>query len=399
MRIAIVMTVLFLMLFSCNFLRKSVKVNQGGAEVSAYQDTLPIEYVKDKIILPVRINGKIRRFIFDTGAITVISESLFREMDYAVMGEDHFYDIHKNRDTSLLVRTGVMHLGDITFNQVPAIVYDLKSLPWSCFQVDGIIGSNMLRDAAVRVDLRDSLFILAHDARKLSNNMQEAREMRLDRQSSPHVHVRFDDNHEGFFLFDSGREGFINIGREEFYIMKERISLELKRQGYGSEQMGMIGPGENNRVYRIELDSILISGQKIHNPHLEVTPNVSSIGSQLFQYGKVTLDYKDKRFRLDPYRKPMEYQMPQSRGFGFSPVIKQDTFRVGLVWKNSLVDSLGLEPGNPIRRINQYNYADSLEQAFCKSFLNNVLKDSETLEIIYQDQEGDYKRVKLRRKD
>ena len=95
----------------------------------------------------------------------------------------------------------------------------------------------------------------------------------------------------------------------------------------------------------------------------------------------------------------MEYKMPESRGFGFLPVIKQDTFRVGLVWKNSLVDSLGLEPGNRILRINQYNYADSLEQAFCKSFLNNVLEDSQILEMIYQDQKGDYKRVKLRRKN
>jgi len=398
MRSAIVLTALFLMLFSCSTLRTGVQVNRGGAEPSSYQDTLPLEYVKDKIILPVRINGKIRRFIFDTGAITVISESLFQEMGYPVMSEDHFYDIHKNRDTSLLVRTGAMQLGSITFNRVPAIVYDLESLPWTCFQVDGIIGSNMIRDAAVQVDLRDSLFILAHDVRRLSENMQEARSIRLDRQSAPHVDVQFDSDHQGFFLFDSGREGFVNIRKDEFQLMKDRIPLRLKRQGYGSDQMGMIGPGKNDRVYRIELDSILIAGQNIHHPHLEVTPNVSSIGSELFQYGKVTLDYKGKRFQLDPYQKPVEYQMSEKRGFGFSPIIKQDTFRVGLVWENSLVDSLGLEPGNRILRINQYNYADSLEQAFCKSFMNNVLQDSETLEMIYQDQKGAYKRVKLKRK-
>src|SRR6056297_2432128 len=121
MRAAIVLMVLFLGFFSCQILKKGFEVNQGGATLPSYRDTLPIEYIKDKMILPVHINGKIRRFIFDTGALTVISESLFQEMDYAVMGKDHFYDIHKNRDSSLLVRTGVMELGSIPFNQVPAI--------------------------------------------------------------------------------------------------------------------------------------------------------------------------------------------------------------------------------------------------------------------------------------
>ena len=288
MRAAIVWMVLFLGLFSCQILKKGFEVNQGGAIPSTYRDTLPIEYIKDKMILPVRINGKVRRFIFDTGALTVISESLFQEMDYAVMGKDHFHDIHRNRDSSLLVRTGVMKMGNIPFNQVPAIVYDLESLPWSCFQIDGIIGSNMLRNAAIQVDLRNRWFILADDALRLNDNLQHARRMRLDRQSSPHVHVRFDADHQGFFLLDSGHDGFINVNREEFYDMKDQLPLQLRRQGYGSEKMGLIGPGENNRVYRIELDSMLISGRNMHHPQLEVTSNVSSMGSQLFQYGKVS---------------------------------------------------------------------------------------------------------------
>jgi len=226
-----------------------------------------------------------------------------------------------------------------------------------------------------------------------------ARPMHLDRQSSPFVPVKFDAVHEGFFLFDSGDDGFVNMHKTQFDILEGKIPVNSKRQGYGFNKMGMIGTGDNDRVYRIELDSILISGQTIMNPRMEVTSSASSIGSQLLQYAKVTLDYKGKRFHLDPYLRPVEYTKPESTGFGFLPVIKQDTFQVGLVWENSLVDSLGLKPGDRILRINHYNYADSLEKSFCKSFLDNVLQDSKTLDMIYKDQYGHYKRVKLRRKE
>jgi len=398
MRPILILSVLFLLIFSCNSLRKSLDVNQGEVSGTGYKESIAIEYMKDKIILPVRINGKLRRFIFDTGAITVISESLHQEMDYPVMGEDFFYDIHKNRDTSVLVRTGPIQLGGFTFNRVPALVYAMDDLPWSCFQIDGIIGSNMLRNVAVQIDLRDSLFSLAADAQLLNHSMEQAQPMRLDRQSSPHIHVQFTREHEGFYLFDSGREGLFNLHHDDFRAMKNDLHLQFRRQGYGSDQMGMIGTGEHGRIYRIKVDSLLLAGIHIQEPCLEVTPNVAGIGSQLFQYGKLILDYKDKRFLLEPYDQPLVYQEPDEPGFGFNPVVIRDTLRVGLVWEQSLVDSLGVKPGDRILRINQYNYTDSLHQAFCKSFRKDVLKEAKILEMIYQNKNGDYKRVKIRRK-
>lgn len=399
----LVMKWLFLLMigvlvFSCQVLEQSIEMNQGGPVAANYQDTVEVEVVRDKVILPLRVNGESKRFIFDTGALTVVSRSLYREMDYPVVGRDHFFDIHGNSETSEVVRTGSMKLGNLVFKHVPALVYDLDKLPWKCFRVDGIIGSNMLRHSVVQVDLRDSVLILSNDAGQLNMDSGRSVRMQLDKQGSPYVPVRLGGEPARFFLFDSGREGLINVGKEYFSSMEQNIHYQIEKTGRGSDEMGMVGTGEEEQVYQVALDSFFLSGHTLHKPVIKVTSSVSSLGQELFRYGRITMDFKRQRFLMEPYDDSLVYQPSQNMGLGFSPVIERDTFRVGLVWQHSLVDSLGLEPGNRILRINQYNYADSPEKAFCESFLNQSLEKARSIEMIYQDRKGHYKRVKIRKK-
>lgn len=386
------------LVFSCEVLEKSIEMNRGGPVAANYKDTVEVEVVRNKVILPLRVNGENKRFLFDTGALTVVSRSLYREMDYPLVGRDHFYDVHGNRETSKVVRTGEMKLGNVVFRHVPALVYDLNKLPWKCFQVDGIIGSNMLRRSVVRVDLRDSVLILSDDAGELNMASDRTVRMQLDKQGAPYVPIRLGSQPEQFFLFDSGREGLINVEKEYFSSMEQDIEYQVEKTGRGSGEMGMIGTGEQEQVYQIAMDSLFLSGHSLHQPVIKVTSSASSVGQELFRYGSITMDFKRQRFLMEPYNDSLVYQRSQNMGLGFSPVIERDTFRVGLVWQHSLVDSLGLEPGNRILRINQYNYADSLEGSFCESFLNQSLDKARSIEMIYQDRKGHYKRVKIRKK-
>ncbi len=398
MRSFLIFCLFCLVFFSCSLLRQRIEMNRGRAERKVYHDTLAFDYLSDKLILPVKIQGKTYRFIYDSGALTVVSKALYRQMDYPVIGTHHFYDVHRNTDTSRVVRTGQLSLGRVTFTGTPALVYDLSKLPWSCFEVDGIIGSNMLRNSAIQIDLQDSLFILANEVEKLDVKQKASYSMKHDHQYTPYFAVKFGHGPSHQVMFDSGSDVFINIDRELLASLKETVKLTRTKTGYGSHNMGVIGSGEKNRVYRFVLDSLTLAGNPIHQPEIEVTANASRIGSNLLRYGRVTLDYPGERFYFEPASSPLTYQDPEGSGLGFSPVVEQDTFRVGLVWQNSLVDSLGLEPGNRILRINQYNYADSLQQSFCKSFLNNAFRSSKMIEMIYQDEQGNYKRIKIRRK-
>jgi hypothetical protein len=398
MKIPLLIVVFLMLLFSCGIFRGDLNVNEGGPVAASYKSSIPFDYTRDKLIVPLKVGGAGRRFIFDTGAITMISQSLYQEMKYPVIGQGRFYDIHQNADTARVVRIPRLQLGEVIFRDVPALVYDLNRIPWSCFQVDGIIGSNMMRHSAVQIDLQQKRMIISDNPDHLIARGAGRARMKLDRQSSPHIRLKFANNQEGYFLFDSGSDGFVNINRAFFEKMQDDVPLRMERKGRGSNVMGMIGAGSHDRVYRFMLDSLSVAGHSLYRPKIEVTQTRSKVGSQLFRYGKVTLDYPSGSFYFEANRDTLRYRDNNGGGFGFIPVVKNDTFRIGLVWENSLVDSLGLKPGFRILRINDYHFADSLESAFCRSFLQDAFKTTPEIEMIYQDDHGDYKRVKIRRK-
>ena len=391
--------VVFLMLFfSCSLFPGRLNVNEGGPVAGSYHSSIPFDYTRDKVIVPLKIGGAERRFIFDTGAITMISQSLYRKMDYPVIGKGSFYDIHQNVDTARVVSIPRLQFGEVVFRDVPAIVYDLNRIPWSCFQVDGIIGSNMMRHSAVQIDLGKKRLTISDNPDNLDIREAGRAKMKLDKQSSPHIRLKFSENQEDYVLFDSGSDGFVNLNRSFFERMEDDLPLYMERKGRGSNVMGMIGAGSDDQVWRFMLDSFSIAGHSFLEPEIEVTQTRSKVGSQLFGYGKVTLDYPSASFYFEANKDTLHYRDDNGAGYGFIPVVKNDTFRVGLVWENSLVDSLGLKPGYRILRINEYHFADSLESAFCRSFLNDAFKTTPEIEMIYQDEKGDYKRVKIRRK-
>ena len=389
---------LFLIFYSCSIFRPRIRLNQGGAKQDSYYKSVSFDYIKDKIILPVTINGKVRRFIFDTGAPTIISESLQRELQYDTLGEEQVSDVHRNKGSATFVKTGSMFLGDVEFNNVPALVNDLSVLPWNCFQVDGFIGSNLLRNSVIQINTDKREFILASESEKLQD-LDKATAMRLDRQSSPYIKFGVTGDENKYFLFDSGSDDFVNISLGYFKkLQKYHQPFDIKKTGYGNGIMGLFGTGKQGKVYRLKLDSLHFGHTIIKDPVVEVTNTSDKLGAELLEYGTLTLDYRNEKFYFFSEEQILPFEEEQEPELGFRPVLRQDTLRVGLVWEHSLVDSLGLEPGNEIIRINKYHFRDSLRDSFCKLLLNDSLLHSEIFDIRFIDEQGNFKRIKMRRK-
>lgn len=78
----------FCLLLNTSFLygQNVINANQGYVVQEKYFTTIPYEEVKGKIIVDVVINSKKRKFILDTGAVTVISEKLHNELNSKSLG-------------------------------------------------------------------------------------------------------------------------------------------------------------------------------------------------------------------------------------------------------------------------------------------------------------------------
>lgn len=386
--------------FSCGVFDSRVDFNQGKALQSEYIDTIPFDYVRGKIIVPVTIEKDTFDFIFDSGAPTIVSEQIMKRFSLPLLGADTISDTHKNKENRQIALIKRLKLGDISFGDTPAIISSFNNLPWACFKINGIIGSNLLRNSVVKIDLNNRKLLISNSIRpQMKAGEMKNISMKLDHQSSPYVHITFKENLQRRFLFDTGSDDFINLNKSEFNEIKDQMAIKNLRSGYGSGTMGLFGPGEKKDTYKLKLDSLGFCEYRFTNPLLKVTAAGSKIGSQILEYGPVILDYVNRKLYFYSKADPVEYKKLTPTEFGFSPVLENDQLKFGLIWENSVADSIGLEPGYRILRINEYDFTSSLEASFCDIFIKNSLVAVDTLNIVFENLNGKRNKIQLIRKD
>jgi len=79
------LSILTLTTLNFNLSAQSFSFNQGGFSEPDYFIELPYKNVKGKIIIEVKIENQLRKFILDTGAPTVIRKGLFENLRLGVL--------------------------------------------------------------------------------------------------------------------------------------------------------------------------------------------------------------------------------------------------------------------------------------------------------------------------
>ena len=394
-----VLILLIFISFSCGIFQSKINFNQGRANQSNYLDSIPFDYVRGKIIIPVTIQGDTFNFLFDSGAPTIISEEVQDKFSFRILGSDTISDIYSNKNKMQIVIVDSLFLGSVRFDGIPALVSRFNELPWSCFNIDGFIGSNLLRNSIIKIDINKQYVVLSDRLRKELGYLHMCpMEMKLDHQSSPHVNISLGMNIEESFLFDTGSDNFISLKTKKFNENREYLSINHLRSGFGAGSMGLFGTGQRDATYKLKLDSIKFCNSTIIEPIIRVNRTSSKIGTKIMDYGSIIMDYRDQQLFFDSEDETMTYRTLTESEFGFMPVIKDDKFQIGVIWENSLADSLGLEPGYEILQINEYDFKTSLSESFCEIFINEPLKAADTLNITYKNDEEERKFIQLIRK-
>lgn len=392
--------ILLISLFvSCGIFDSGINFNQGKAYHTNYFDSIPFDYVRGKIIMPVAIQGDTFNFLFDSGAPTIVSEKLQKKFSFSTIGSDTISDVYSNKSEMQVVILDSLFLGDVRFDGVPALVSGFDELPWSCFNIDGFIGSNLLRNSIIKIDINKQYFVLSDRLRKdLGYQNMCSMNMTLNHQSSPYINLTLGENIEESFLFDTGSDNFISLKTKKFDECRESLALSSLRNGFGAGSMGLFGTGRREATYKLRLDAIDFCNSTINEPILRVNNTSSKIGTKILNYGSIIMDYRNQQLFFNSVDETMTFKTLTESEFGFMPVIKDNKFQIGVVWENSLADSLGLEPGYEILQINEYDFDNSLSESFCEIFINEPLKSVDTLNITYKNSEGKRKFIQLIRK-
>jgi hypothetical protein len=366
------------LLLSVNAWGEELTLNQGGTQQKGYYTALRYENVSGKLIIKVTIRGKERRFILDTGAPNSISKALLNPKTLASIPVS---DQSNKTDSMQVVLMEELSLGGISFEGVPTLVAENPVL-FGCFGVDGLIGSNMLRNSIVRFSSVDSTIIITDDAGRLGLKEKYAGELFLTpTQSNPYFWIELKNKKKARqqLLFDSGDNDLYSVSFQHFDLFRPYGIYQIDATGTGSNSWGLHGNAGDTLQYRLHVREMHIANGVLRDaPGQTTADNNSRIGSQLLEYGIVTVDYLHRKFYFEPFKKKTELA---ERSFGFSPTLVDGKFVVGIVWDETLKDKV--HQGDQILTIEGQDY-EHIEP--CDLLVKELpFKDKKTITVELRD--------------
>jgi predicted aspartyl protease len=369
-------------------------INEGGSNQSEYFSSIPYENINGKILLNVKIKDKFYRFILDTGAPTSISSKLSDELNPTLITKIRISDANNKTDSLSVVRLNNIAIGDISFTDIPTLV--IKNNPiFECFQVDGFIGSNLLRNSIVQVDNTSKNIVITNDEKKLTLNPKHSSDLMLDKQSGPVITIYLKNKKKAKeqLLLDLGMNGFYDLSLNHFHLFSKYEIFKVLANAKGSNSIGLFGIAEDTLQHRILLPQMEINNFKVSNIYTETTINDNSrIGSKILEYGIVTIDYKNKKFYFTPFNK--NDIDASERKFPIDFVPRNNQLYVSFVWDKDITDKISKD--DQIITIDDISYENV---SICDIIIKeSIFKDKNSVKLTTRNQKGEKVETVIERK-
>jgi predicted aspartyl protease len=350
----IICSLFVLFFFSGN--AQKITMNQGNTVQQNYYTEIPFEYVNSKIIIPVVIHNKTYRFLLDTGAPNCITQRLKNELNATLVKQLPVTDANNNKSVMDIVTLPELSIGGVTFQNTVALAYrEEKNIVFDCFAIDGFIGSNLLRNSILQIDIKNKLVRITNDLEKIAINKKNVTKVALlGNQSNPFIWIKINGEKsvKEQVLIDTGMKGFYDLSNRAYNIFKNKTEIKVLSKGNGSNSIGLFDNTKSSEQLRLLVPEITISKTKFTAITTTTTDDKNSrIGIDFLEYGIGTIDYQNKKFYFSAYSDTnnlSEVLQP------FSPTILNNQLSVGIVWDENLKNKI--TSGDEILEMNDVNY-------------------------------------------
>jgi hypothetical protein len=312
-----------------------------------YFFTLPYEEINYKLIVNVEMNGQLRRMIFDTGAErSMLTKRAADELNCPVLGVDTLIDIRNDRAESVTVRIDSLKMGGVTFGNLPASTIDENEI-FTCFEVDGIVGYDVVAQSAVRISPVDQTITVTTQPEKL--NLDTANALTLVYiHNSPCVAARIVNPEKNihadeYFLIDLGANFFASfptLHYRENYLKHDLCPLlEIVERPM---TLGLLGQMENPKVdstlHLVVPELQLGNVMSFTDIDLYTSSNDDySFGAVLLDYGVITFDNINHKFYYAPFGKGNVSLAPKKEGKNFdTEVTPGKQMMITKIWNTDL---------------------------------------------------------------
>jgi hypothetical protein len=82
-----IFTLIIVAFYATSNFAQITTLNQGKIKQKHYFQEIPYQKIEEWLLVPVTINGKVYKFILDTGAPLAISDKLYKELNLRIIGQ------------------------------------------------------------------------------------------------------------------------------------------------------------------------------------------------------------------------------------------------------------------------------------------------------------------------
>lgn len=388
-RLGIILCSLFL------YISVFAQFNKGAVSADRYYTELPFAYEYDKIVVEATFGGVSGRYLFDTGALCVLFKDSLNSQSFVQLDEVAVGDANGQKEKAQLVEMPTIKLGDIVYTNIPTIYVEMFDGPFQCLGYDGIIGSNLLRFGAFKVDWQNQKIIIADSYQTLGFNKEDGVKLKVNKsQSSPFVKCKINNKNIKWVLIDTGSGDGFELNATSAKWLKRRHALgKPAYSSSGTSAHGAWGAGDHSTQYFSDI-TLSVGNTVFENAQLESGQGKSKIGMKLLELDDFAIDYPQKRLFFEPDSSNVNLLI---ESFGIDIVLVEEEFIVNGVWDDTQAFKSGIEKGDVIVDIlglgfNQMAACDALVA------MKQFAKDKDELTFLYRKKGQDNVwQVKLRR--
>lgn len=335
---------------------------------------LPLISNNDRLFVTVTIDSQDYRFLYDTGALTVLTASIAGRHSFDTNDRIRITDSSNKKQKMGFCNIPELQLGELTVSNLPATIFPDDNSIFECLAIDGILGSNAFARTTVKIDTKEGLLTVYKTHPEDLQN-----QLKLDNQNGPYLVTTLGDSELTFF-FDSGSTSYGKISKRSY--KKSRQSFSEIAVIRGIRSWGVHGFAKPERFSLLETNKLQFSNTTIPRYPL-ILGKENTLGSPLLRHGVLTLDYENRRWGFQPSNPIPETSINR---VSIMPLPTDDGWQVG-----SLDQSIkGIRVGDEVVTIEGI---DLSELSICDLIVGDLKQLISNKKITIRTKKGDIERI------
>lgn len=353
-------------------------LKRGNVIQQDFKEEIPFELENGWTIIPVTINAKKYRFIYDTGALNIVSIELAKELNLTKIASSEGKSSTGKSNSIDLATLPIVKIGDIEFENSTTAIVDIKS-QFKCYQIDGLIGSNLMRNAVWQVNNRDSTITLTNNINKLEvENYKDIISFSTNEQANPYLNLTFGST-EIKSLFDTGHNAKILINRNFLKkIPQSTIIDKIEFRGNSSTGIFKENIDTTSITTHCKFKAFTINNEMSFKDRIVTfTKGDSKIGNAFFSNYDYIIDWNQKKMFL---KNSKELKTQEYISYGFGKNYNKNIVTIGELLIGSEASSK-LKSGDQILEFNENDWSNLSQNEWCAISENSEWPDELELKI------------------